>query len=96
MAGTVRLCPQQSHLETQQSFALMHTLSWKHGQAKQSKGLAAWDPTLGLTLCCCHPEILNNFVTRGPAFPFYNEPHNYGVGPHRSLASGQLPVSSRG
>ena len=25
-------------------------------------------PVLGLMLCCCHLEILNNFLTRGPTF----------------------------
>lgn len=37
-------------------------------------------PILGLTLCHYHLEILNNFLTRGPAFHFALDHTKYKVG----------------
>ena len=44
-------------------------------------GGQAGDPGLGLMLCYCHLEVLNNFWTRVSAFSFHTEPANYEASP---------------
>lgn len=45
------------------------------GPAQLHRDLCSEGPALDLMLCCHHLEMLNNSLTRGPAFSFCTGPH---------------------